>query len=103
MSGEAMMALKKLTLRVSRGEISVAEFCDKYEDLFNFEVKKTEIPLPELKVYSDLFEKVVYFSPFKDEVERIPIYFGEEEILDAARTACKTLGLSSISFPEGTP
>lgn len=65
----------------TRGEYDVRTFCDVFEETFYHEVDSEDLTLRELKVLSELGEKLVRFSPYEEDLEKYPgVYYGCEEI-----------------------
>ena len=84
---------KSLIASARNRHISIEDFCSRYETMFNVEANKTLFQTGELGVLSILFEKVIWFSPFKADLEKIPNYVGEDEIVNAINIAAEELGL----------
>jgi hypothetical protein len=76
-----------------KGKMAVGTFCGNFEPVYNLELDKTALSSIEAKAFSDLFEIVVWYSPFKEEREKIKNYVGEEEVLAAAKAAFSMLQL----------
>lgn len=85
-------ALKALIKKVLDLEIDADEFCEQFERLYNFEVDKHALSDQEKRVYDALFDKVVYYSPFADEVDAVPNYVGDNEIMECVAAAYDELG-----------
>ena len=79
--------LHKLLSDYLRGSIDTALFCDNFETAFNLDVNRHELTPTEEAVFGQLFDQVVYYSPFPEERAQIPNYTSEEQILRAARDA----------------
>jgi hypothetical protein len=84
--------LHKLLSDYLRGDIDAALFCNNFETAFNFDVSRQELTPKEEAVFGELFEQVIYYSPFPEERAKIPNYRSEEQILQAAREAEARLG-----------
>lgn len=80
---QAAERLLLLAERLLAGEIEVAKFCEEYETAFNFEVDKKRIA--DLDKFSQLFDVVVWYSPFPEERKLIPHYVDEEAVLRATQ------------------
>jgi hypothetical protein len=72
--------------------VTVDHFCTAFETIYNLELDKSELSTSEAAAFSDLFDRVVWYSPFPEERMRIPHYVGEKEILEAVRKASIALG-----------
>jgi hypothetical protein len=75
------------------GEIEIPVFCVQFESSYNFHTEKAELTSLELNTFDELFEKVVWYSPYPDEREHVPSYLGEVEIETAIRHAASRLGV----------
>ena len=67
------------------GRIETRLFCSNFEEAFNFGVDRNALTPKENDAFQKLFDEVVYFSPFPEEVAKIPIYRSEVQIREAAR------------------
>lgn len=74
-------------------EIDTAQFCEAFEHGYNFEVDKTDLNRIEADAFAELFDEVVFYSPFPDERATIPNYRSELEIKQAAERAATKLAL----------
>lgn len=84
--------LNKLLSEYLGGSIGTALFCENFESAFNFDVDRQALTPTEAAVFGQLFDQVVYYSPFPEERAKIPNYRSEEQILQAARHAEALLG-----------
>lgn len=76
------------------------DFCAQFERVFNFEIDRSMIPQSKLAALEELFDDVVYYSPFpKDRVD-YPGYRDEVAIRATALKASKVLGLFNESSNE---
>ena len=80
---ENLEIISSLLRDVSSEKISVQYFCSHYERLFNFKLNKKLLSEYEKKIYNDLFDKVVWYSPFIEERRKIPNYLDESTIIDS--------------------
>lgn len=80
-------SLRKLIESVFVQEISVGTFCEHFERVYNFELEVAGLTATERSVFEELFNKVVYYSPFPEERQKIPNYLSEKDILDGVRKA----------------
>jgi hypothetical protein len=90
----ARQRLYDLLCLLEAASVTVEHFCAAFETIFNLELDKSELSPAEHATFSELFEKVVWYSPLADERARIPHYLGEEEIREAAHKASATLGIA---------
>jgi hypothetical protein len=85
--------LKNIIEDVISGRMSVVSFCDEFESIFNIEIDKSTLVSNDLRAFSDLFDVVVWYSPFPEERESIPNYVDDRVVLDAAKKAAAALNL----------
>ena len=74
-------------------EIGVSIFCRQFENSYNFHTEKTAMTALEASVFQDVFNKVVWYSPFPDERKIVSSYQGETEIRNAVQKAAARLGV----------
>jgi hypothetical protein len=79
--------LHKLVSDYLEGRIDTALFCDNFETAFNFDVDRDHLTPTDEDVFRNLFQQVVYYSPFPEERARIPSCRSEEQIRQAASDA----------------
>ena len=80
----------------NRKEYDVKTFCSAFEEVFYPDVPKEELTEFELSKFEDLAKIVVRFSPFEDEIKKLPnVYYSEEDVKNAIEIAC--LELSKLS------
>ena len=80
-----------LVRQLLKGEIEVVEFCDAFENWWNFLVEKSDVNAALHDAYDQLFNIVVWYSPFPEEKEQIINYKSEEEVMEAARKFIRTV------------
>ena len=68
-------------------EITACIFAATFESIYNLEIKKEELNPVEAIELSALFEKVAWYSPFKEDRENIPHYVGDDELYLTAKIA----------------
>jgi hypothetical protein len=73
------------------GNIDSKSFCDAFEMAFNYEVDKSQLSAREHAIFKALFDEVVYFSPFPEEIKIFPLYRSSAQIGIAARKAQEEL------------
>jgi hypothetical protein len=93
MGSEQVTKLRTLLRRYISGELDTSQFCDAFERAYNFEVAKADLNRIEGEAFAELFDKVVFYSPYPDERARIPNYRSEREIMEAAKRTAAKLGL----------
>jgi hypothetical protein len=77
------------------GHHDVGTFCKEFERAYNFEIDKSELSADEQAAFADLFEKATLYSPFKKELETIPIYQSAEQIRATVAAVQSKLGLKN--------
>jgi hypothetical protein len=73
-----------LMQRVVAGQMSVADFCSGYEHHFNFDWPDRR-DCSDIQLFQELFDEIVYFSPFPRETWEYPKYRSADEILSHVR------------------
>jgi hypothetical protein len=89
--------LYALLPRLRSGDLDVPTFCSAFERIYNLELDRKELSDHETLVFSELFDRVVWFSPYAAERREIPNYLSEEEIVNAVDAAGTQLGLGRRS------
>ena len=79
--------LYALLARFQSGHLDVQAFCSAFERTYNLELDRDELPPQEASAFSELFDRVVWFSPYAAERREIPNYLSEEEIAKAVDAA----------------
>jgi hypothetical protein len=74
------------------GQVDIPVFCRQFEASYNFHTEKTALTAIESTAFKELFEKVIWYSPFPEERKMVPGYLGEIEIANAIRQAAVSLG-----------
>jgi hypothetical protein len=69
---------------------NVRTFCSEFARTYNFEVDRARFSADELVVFGDLFDKVVMYSPFDDDLKNYPLYVDAKQIREAAALAART-------------
>ncbi len=80
-------SLRRLILAYEGGTLSPTDFCDQFETAYNLETDRASLTQTEADAFRQLFEVVIWFSPFADEREAVSNYIGPEEIARAVRAA----------------
>lgn len=77
--------------RLREGATTVEEFCSQFEKTYNLDLDKAQLSDTESIAFSALFDKIVWYSPFPEERQKIPNYLDEKDILAAVNEAERTL------------
>lgn len=85
--------LKLLRLELGK-DIGYDEFRCEFEDAFNFGLDKALVSAQEFQIFQQLFDKVVWYSPFPHERAAIPNYIGEIEMEVAVAEARRDLRIA---------
>ena len=88
---EAGRVIKRLIESVLERRMAVSVFCEEFERIYNFELEKEKLSEKEKIVFKNLFNKVVYYSPFFEELEGIPNYVSDQEIIESVKVAWDVL------------
>lgn len=83
--------LKRLTELLLEQQMDVSTFCEQFESIFNFELERDQVSPEKWEACEELFNKVVYYSPFPEERENIPHDLSEQDIIEAAKVAWSKL------------
>ncbi len=74
--------------------ISVQDFCDRFETVYNLQLDKSALGPDEAPVLKGVFDKIVWYSPFPEERAKIPHYIGEDDVKTAVAKAAGALGIA---------
>jgi hypothetical protein len=88
----ARLRLRRLLAEFISGGIDTETFCIQFEHTYNLELDKRTLLAAEAQAFSEVFEQVIWYSPYPEERERIPNYRGETEIREVALRAAAQLG-----------
>jgi len=66
-------------------------FCIQFEQTYNMELDKKTLSPSEAQALGELFEQVIWYSPYAEERAKVPNYRGEAEIREAAERAAKRM------------
>jgi hypothetical protein len=83
--------LIKLLQEFSAQVLSVTQFCEAYERAYNLEINKSELTPAERATFQQLFDEVVYYSPYEDDRVNYPGYRDDGQIRHAAARAMELL------------
>jgi hypothetical protein len=75
------------------GHHDVGTFCKEFEQTYNFEVDRSKLAANEQTVFRDLFDKVVLYSPFENELKAVPFYESAGQIKAAVIAARSNLAV----------
>lgn len=79
--------LRELLASFLSDKVGVQSFCEQFERVYNLELDKATLQGAESVAFGELFERVVWYSPFPNERENISNYLGDAEIKAAAQEA----------------
>jgi hypothetical protein len=88
---ETVRVIKRLIESVLVKKMAVSAFCEEFERIYNFELEKEKLSKKEKIVLGKLFDKVVYYSSFPEELEKIPHYVSDQEIIESVKVAWSAL------------
>lgn len=91
MNATARLRLHQLLAEFRAGAIDTGTFCAQFEHTYNMELDKGTLSNSEAQAFGELFERVIWYSPFPEERSQIPNYLGEAEIRQAVEQADRTL------------
>jgi hypothetical protein len=77
-----------------KGQYPVKEFCSNFERIYNLELDKKVLTDTEKQAFDELFNTVVYDSPFPEERKNYAGHKDEQDIQKAVEKAAKELSLS---------
>lgn len=82
-------------LRLKMGDgIDYDDFRREFESVFNFDLDRASVSDYEFRIFQQLFDKIVWYSPFPEERSKIPNYIGETEMEAAVAEATRALGIA---------
>jgi hypothetical protein len=73
--------------RLLSSDLSVSEFCDQYEPLWNFDLFSSSELGVKASVFEKVFDAVVWYSPFPEDRASYPGFKDEESIIAIVREA----------------
>jgi hypothetical protein len=95
LSGHDLLYL--LVRKFLAGDTDVSVFCADFENSYNFHTEKAALTAVEARAFKDVFDKVVWYSPFPEERKMVPSYLGEAEIKHIVLEAAARLGVPQSS------
>lgn len=90
---DAKDRLFRLIAGVLANEIPFNSFVEDYEQVFNFELEKASVPPNELSPLRELFDVVVFFSQYPEDLAAYPGYKTESQVREATSAAAAKLSL----------
>jgi hypothetical protein len=97
MTKTAFKMLNGLLCSFCDGNIDAQTFCRAFEQAFNFEVDRASLSREEEAIFKEIFDEVVFFCPFPDEIRLYPRYRNEAQISAVVNTARQKLTPRRIS------
>lgn len=83
-------------LRLAIGsDISHDDFRSLFERLYNLELERDEVSAVEFEALQELFDRIVWYSPFPEDRQSISNYIDEAEVDAAVTRARAKLGITS--------
>ena len=95
MSETPRFRLYRLLAEFRAHVIDTRTFCGEFETTYNLELEDGVLSPTENQAFAELFDRVVWYSPFPEERAKIPHDLGETEISAAVEQAVKRLGLDA--------
>ncbi len=77
---QASDSLRAILRSFLEGELSEREFCEQYERCYNLEADRSTVGPTESGLFEELFNEVVYYSPFAEDRRNYPGYRDERAI-----------------------
>ncbi len=87
--------LYRILQKAESNEVSVIQFCEDYERIYNLELEKKNLSRKENVAFKALFDKVVWFSPYPEDRKNISSYLDENEIMLAIKDTLRILNDNS--------
>jgi hypothetical protein len=78
-------------------QIDISVFCKQFETSYNFHTDKAALTAAEARALEDLFDAVIWYSPFPEERKVVPSYLSEAEIPEAIQLAASRLQIPPLS------
>ncbi len=85
--------LHKLLADYLLGKIDTGLFCSNFESAWNFDVERQTLTEVEYAAFSQVFDAVVWWTPFEKDRAEYPGFRNDEEIRQAAVSASEALKL----------
>ena len=90
--------LHQFIAELRAGLLDTRSFCSRFETTYNLELDKQTLTPVEAEAFAELFEQVVWYSPFPDERAQIPNYRSEADIaLAVEHAAQRFVGIADIA------
>ena len=90
--------LRATVIEFLAGLLTTQEFCARYEAEYNAPDEVEWTSIDEGLVFQELFDAVVWFSPFPEDRARYKGYIDEPRVEAAAQLAAKRLGLAGVQL-----
>ena len=91
MTESAFQTLNRLLCSYRDGSLDTQTFCHAFEQAFNFDVDRASLSEREEEIFNGIFNEVVLFSPFPNELKLYPRYRSDAQINAAAKVARQRL------------
>lgn len=91
MSEPPRLRLHRLVQEFRAKTLDTKTFCEQFERTYNLELDKTSLSGREATAFGQLFEEVVWYSPFHEDRAEYPGYRTEFDIARAAENAAQQL------------
>jgi hypothetical protein len=92
MTETARLRLRRLLAEFQSGGLNTETFCIQFEHTYNMDLDKRTLLPSEAQAFGDLFEQVIWYSPYPEERAKVPNYRGDAEIREAAARAAERIG-----------
>ena len=83
--------LVRLMKRLRSRDIQVAEFCEQYEPIWNFELQEADLAEGEAAIFERVFNVVAWYNPFPEERETYSGFKSEAAVAGAVAEALENL------------
>jgi hypothetical protein len=87
----ARLRLRQILAEFRSGTMDTETFCIQFEHTYNMELDKRTLSSSEAKAFGDLFEEVIWYSPYPEERAKVQNYRGDAEIRQAAERAAERI------------
>ena len=68
------------------GKMKCQKFCDRFEHQWNFEIGGEDMNEQVLDLFNQLFDVVVWYSPFPKDRQDYPGYLDQDQVKEKVRT-----------------
>ena len=80
MSLESVIEILQLIKCYLQNNIDTKLFCKEYEMIYSFKIDEDDIKIKYKNNLRAIFDVVVRYSPYEDEVEQYDCYYGENDV-----------------------